>query len=161
MLVLTACDNVMSEVSATIPDSVTANMQEDSIAEPPVAQVQSTTLDDDDNIFIERDSSAQYYWRREGNDCVLYALEDNAPLERQLAIFPPMTIDNPYTNNSIIQFGLCGDWLVASVGHYEGSGNYFYGDFVRIKKDGSELTHFYVTDDDTFTIVDDWVYYNY
>ena len=107
--------------------------------------------------FLENDGDTQYYWTFEADNCVLYSIDKNKSIVKQLAVFPPTANEN----NSIIDFGICGDWIIVSVGHYEGSGNYFYGDFVRMKKDGTELEHFWLTDDDTFIIVDDWIYYNY
>lgn len=112
--------------------------------------------------FLGSDGYVQYYWVFEEDNCVLYSLDKNELAAKQLAVFTPLKNEgSDPTLNSIIDFGICGDWIIVSVGHYEGSGNYFYGDFVRMKKDGSELEHFWLTDDDTFTIVDDWIYYNF
>ncbi len=112
--------------------------------------------------FLESDGDTQYYWTFEGDNCVLYGLDKNESAAKQLAIFPPLRNEGyDPTPNSIIDFGICGNWIIVSVGHYEGSGHYFYGDFVRMKKDGTKLEHFWITDDDTFTIVDDWIYYNF
>ncbi|MEA4971906.1 hypothetical protein SDC9_73134 [bioreactor metagenome] len=112
--------------------------------------------------FLGVDGDTQYYWAFEGDNCVLYGLDKNESDTKQLAIFPPSRNEGcDPTLNSIVSFGICGNWIIASVGHYEGSGHYFYGDFVRMKKDGTNLEHFWLTDDDRFTIVDDWIYYNF
>ena len=115
--------------------------------------------------FLASDETMQYYWRFVGNDCVLSAIpKDGSPMQ-QLAVFPPADYPSPqYTaiyRNYIVSFGVCDDWLIASVGHYEGSAHYFVGDFVRMRKDGSELEHFWITSDTAFVVVDDWIYYNY
>ena len=119
-----------------------------------------TTINTERN-FLLKHNNTQYFWKREKHDCVLYALDDNETFEKKLAVFPPFSIYDIYTDKDIIQFGICGDWLILSVGNYQGTARYFYGDFVRLKKDGSELSHFKVTDDGNFVIVDDWIYYNY
>ena len=112
--------------------------------------------------LLEGDGDTQYYWTVEGDNCVLYALDKNKSATKQLASFPPLKNEGSApTLNAIVDFGICGNWIIVSVGHYEGSGGYFYGDFARMKKDGSELEHFWLTDDDTFVIVDEWIYYNF
>ena len=110
-----------------------------------------------DNINILWDGGAiQYAWRFEDDNCVLYVIEDGA--SEQLAIFQPRYQG---FRDYIVDFGMIDDWIILSVGSYQGSGAVFYGDFVRMKKDGSELEHFWLTDDDRFHIIGDWVYYNY
>ncbi len=63
--------------------------------------------------------------------------------------------------NQIVDFGVCGDWIIVSAGHYEGSGQYFVGDFYRIKKGGGEPERMNLTDDDEFVIAEDWIYYDF
>lgn len=128
------------------------------ITSKPTSNNQGVTLEKESDNMLGHYGNTQYFWRMENDNCVLYSIDDSELYAKQLAIFSPMFIGY---SDSIIHFGVCGDWLIASVGHYEGSGHYFYGDFVRLKKDGSELAHFYLTDDDTFVIIDDWIYYNY
>jgi hypothetical protein len=112
--------------------------------------------------FLAADGDTEYYWKFEGNNSVLYSADKNKSNVKRLAVFPSVSDGNEEpVLNAVIDFGICGDWIIASVGHYEGTGNYFYGDFVRMKKDGSKLEHFWLTDDDTFVIVDDWIYYNF
>ena len=116
----------------------------------------------EDIHVLERVEETQYYWRFEGNDCVLYASALNGKSPKKLATFPPYDEDNPGAyRNEIVDFGICGDWVIATVGNYQGSGHYFYGDFVRLKKDGSELEHFWLTDADTFIIGGEWIYYDF
>lgn len=62
---------------------------------------------------------------------------------------------------SIMHFDVCGDWLVYSVGSMQGSALNFWGYFVRVKKDGSEKEHVFLTDNYGFTVLDGWIYYNY
>ncbi len=124
---------------------------------------QSVGFNSDDYNLLDSDGDTQYAWKFVGDDCVLYSLDSVGSNIKQIATFLPLGGEdgNPITQNYIVNFGICGDWIIASVGHYEGSGHYFYGDFVRLKKDGGELTHFWLTDDDTFIIVEDWIYYNF
>jgi len=113
--------------------------------------------------LLKSDGDTQYAWKFEEDNCALYAMNNDGSDERRLAVFPPLRseYDDRPTLNYITDFGICGDWIIISVGHYEGSGHYFYGDFVRLKKDGSELEHFWLTEDDKFVIVKDWIYYNF
>ena len=117
-------------------------------------------LSDTDRI-LERDGAAQYFWRYEEDDCVLYALYDGEASPKKLAVFSALKSDEYITKKRVVDFGICGDWIIASVGFHSGSGSYFHGNFFRMKKDGSELAHFNPTDDDNFAIVEGWIYYNY
>lgn len=165
-IVTTGCSNSKNIIlTSPTPERTQNSPSPDSDAETtseitskPISNVQDITLNNESDNMLGRYGNTQYFWRMVKDNCVLYALDDSELYAKQLAIFPPMFIGY---SDSIIHFGVCGDWLIASVGHYEGSGHYFYGDFVRLKKDGSELAHFYLTDDDTFVIIDDWIYYNY
>jgi hypothetical protein len=120
-------------------------------------------LNNPDLHLLERDGDTQYAWIFEDDDCVLYSMDVDGSNAKKLAAFEPG--EYPYTDtdypNSVVDFGLCGDWIILCVGHYEGTARIFYGDFVRMKKDGSELEHFRLTDSDDFEIIDDWIYYNY
>jgi hypothetical protein len=124
---------------------------------------QSVGFNPDDYNLLESNGDTQYAWKFVGDNCVLYSLDRLSSNIKQIATFLPSGGENGTSimQNNIVDFGICGDWIIASVGHYEGSGNYFNGDFVRLKKDGGELTHFWLTDDDTFIIVEDWIYYNF
>ena len=120
----------------------------------------------EDAYSLGRDGDTWCFWRFEEDDCVLYAVEEHAAEAKRLAAFPPYDKweygGSVYiTRNYIVDFGICGDWLILSVGTYQGSGHIFYGDFVRLKKDGGILEHFWLTDDDRFVIVGDWIYYNF
>jgi len=168
-IVITGCGNSENNINVSSTPKPTQNSPSPSsgvaitsiVNSKRISNKQGVTLEKESDNMLGRYGNTQYFWRMEKDNCVLYLVEDSEQYAKQLAIFPPMDNDDPDTNSGIIDFGVCGDWLIASVGHYEGSGDYFYGDFVRLKKDGSELAHFYLTDDDTFVIIDDWIYYNY
>ncbi len=117
----------------------------------------------EDIYLLEKDGKTQYYWKYVNDDCIIYAKDIGKKEAREIAVFPPGSEEYYYDSerNSVISFGVCGEWLVASVGFYVGSEGSFLGDFVRFKKNGSELTHFYLTDSDRFIVLDDWVYYNF
>ncbi|MDR1538026.1 MAG: DUF5050 domain-containing protein [Clostridiales bacterium] len=114
--------------------------------------------------YLGNDGDTQYYCVLEEDNCVMYALDKNASASNpmQIAVFPPA--ENGGISpalKSIVDFGICGDWIIISAGSYEGSAGYFSGDFARMKKDGSALEHFWLTDDNKFVIVDDLIYYNF
>lgn len=52
-----------------------------------------------------------------------------------------------------------GDTLVFSMGHYEGSAGYFYGEFYSYDLNTKELKQAHLTDDDEFLVLDGFVYY--
>ena len=52
-----------------------------------------------------------------------------------------------------------GDTLVFSMGHYEGSAGYFYGEFCSYDLNTKELKQAHLTDDDEFLVLDGFVYY--
>ena len=108
--------------------------------------------------FLGSDGETRYYSGHEGTNGLLYVTEDEGLSAKQLASFPSR---DDYQNTLIVDFGICGDWIILSVGQYQGSMSNFFGDFVRLKKDGSELEHFWLTDSDRFVIADGWIYYNY
>ena len=145
-----------SQVLQELPNEVSADYNNASDT-----MIPSIDINTKNATFFEDDGYTQYFWKAENDGCVLYAIDKNASYARQLAIFPPgCKYGGPEAINYISNFGICGDWLIVSVGHFEGSGSYFCGDYARLKKDGSELEHFWLTDDHTFFIVDDWIYYN-
>ena len=168
-IVITGCGNSETNLNVSSTPEPTQNSPSPGsgvgttsiITSKPISNKQGVTLEKESDNMLGHYGNTQYFWRMEKDNCVLYSIVDSELYAKQLAIFPPMVSDDSDTDNGIIHFGVCGDWLIASVGHYEGSGHYFYGDFVRLKKDGSDLAHFYLTDDDTFVIIDDWIYYNY
>ena|GEM_PF-1414100 len=149
-----------ADASADSQNEETDTLQTDSFTKK--ADIpQNNFFNEETDTLHKTDGNTQYLSRREGNDCVLYSFDTKTSHVKRLAVFPPTHEDSPYTNNYIIQLDICGDWLILSVGHYEGSAHIFYGDFARLKKDGSKLEHFSVTDTDYFFIVGDWIYYNF
>jgi len=62
-------------------------------------------------------------------------------------------------NEHIVHFELCGDWIFLSVGGYQGSGNFFYGGLVRLKKDGSNIEWLDFGNIDEFWVIDNYVYF--
>ena len=114
------------------------------------------------------DGNIQYGSRIEGNNRVLYAIENGGLDLTQLAVFQPLLVEwghdetewcNP---QSIFYFEVIGDWLIASVGEIQGSGRYFYGDIYRIRRDGGGRESFGLGSfNHRFFIIDGWVYHRY
>ena len=115
----------------------------------------SDNIKTDDINLLEKDGEIQYFWKFEEDDCVLYCIDIYDSTAKRLAVFEPVRDDNDIRRNYIVDFGICDGWIILSVGHYAGTGNYFYGDFVRLKKDDGKLEHFWITDNDEFIIIDD------
>lgn len=111
--------------------------------------------------LLGEDATAKFLGKSVDTDYYLYSENKDDLSLKQIAVFPPREEYDVSLENRIVDFGVCGDWIILCVGFYQGSGLYFAGDFVRVKRDGSELKHFWITDDDEFEIVKDWIYYNF
>ena len=107
------------------------------------------------------DGNGQYGWRFYGGKCALYLIEDNGLSVQRLALIEPMFPFWDKHRGGIFDFGIIDEWIILSVGEFQGSGWYFFGDFVRMRKDGSELEHFWLTNSHSFHIIGDWIYYYY
>ena len=134
-------------------------------------QAENTSLAEDgssadqfaDFFFLGNDGNIEYAWRRDSNqNAVFYAIRHgeslpNGGAAEVLATFPP----DHNTPVGIVQLGLLDDWIILAVGSFQGSGAFWFGDFVRMRNDGSLLEHFRPTDDHRFHIMDGWLYYNF
>lgn len=112
----------------------------------------------DDCTLLGRDGDTQYAWKSQDDDCVLYAFDNDTSNVKEIARFLPST---DRQENHIFDFGICGEWIIVSVGNIEGTVRSFVGDYVWMKKDGSELEYFGPVSDQSFIIAGDWLYYNY
>ena len=135
------------------------------------AQAENTPLAEDDFsidhfadfFFLGNDGNIKYAWRRDSNkNAVFYAIRrdeslPNGGTAEVLATFPP----DHSVPVGIAQFGLLDDWIILAVGSFQGSGAFWFGNFVRMRNDGSLLEHLYLTDDHRFYIMDGWLYYNF
>ena len=66
----------------------------------------------------------------------------------------------------IPRMSVCGDWLIYCIGTFQGSGNFFIGDYYRIKPDGTEKALMKINNRDShniesydFQTLDGWIYY--
>lgn len=118
-------------------------------------------LNNGDYELLGEDGKVKYFGKNVNEDYILYSMNRDNSSVKQIALFPPTVSGEFSKQNRIVDFGICHDWIIVSIGHYEGSGHYFYGDFARLKKDGSELKHFWLTDKETFNIIEDWIYYDF
>ena len=152
LFVLVSCnDNSILNYNANIP------FIPEIIENSPVVEKQF--IENVENYYpLCRDGNTQYFWRVEEDNCVLYSMVDNETVERKIIVF---TRQFDTITDKIIDLGICNDWIIASVGHHEGSANIFYGYFARLRKDGSDFERFHITSADNFFIVDDWIYYNF
>ena len=173
IIILTGCDAtnpssktpIMSDSSTNTGNPISTSDVIGEVNTNDVNKLPDSKLQDsiEEFNFLESDGDTQYAWRFVDDNCVLYAIDQNDTSTRQLAVFPPLRSKSSdyFELNYIVDFGICDDWIIVSVGHYAGSGHYFYGDFARLEKDGSALEHFWLTDDDTFVIIENWIYYNF
>ena len=107
------------------------------------------------------DGNIQYGWRFIDGKCALYRIEDNGLSIVRLALIEPQLPFIDIHRSGIFDFGITDEWIILSIGEFQGSGWYFYGNFVRMRKDGSEIEHFWLTDSHNFNVIGDWIYYHY
>ena len=119
---------------------------------------------DEPFIRLGGNGNVEFAWRRDKDgNAVFYAIrqDDTEPpfgREEILATFPP----DHNTPVHITQFGLLDDWIILSVGSFQGSGRNWFGDLVRMRTDGSQLENFRLeTSAHGFHIMDGWLYYDY
>ena len=113
------------------------------------------------NFLGENDTHA---WQLNENDeTVLYVI--NSDIAEVLAVFPPglsherEDIFGDLFPNQIWEFGQIDDWIILSLGYFMGTANNFFGSLVRLREDGSQLTHFAQTTTPQFFIDDGWLYF--
>lgn len=95
------------------------------------------------------------------NDAVLASMNSDGSDLINVATIPALTYEGDMSEYEyIVDFGICEDWIILSVGNYQGSGHFFYGSLVRLKKDGQQLERFYPSEVDSFDIIDGWIYFN-
>jgi len=113
------------------------------------------------------DGTIQYVSRVECNVLALYAIENNGSDMTQLAIFQPLSVEQGWIETEwclpphIFNFEVTDDWIILSLGEFQGSGNFFNGDLFRVRRDGSGRESFESELVSTkFFIANDWIYYN-
>jgi hypothetical protein len=113
------------------------------------------------------DGIMQYGNRVECNNLVLYSIEHYNSNMTQLAVFQPLSVERGwievgrYHPQEIIHFELTSDWIILSVGEFQGSAGYFYGGIFRAKRDGSGHESFGLGENNPkFIVADDWIYHN-
>ena len=123
-----------------------------------------------DEIYFVGYVDGVFYFQDRGkyidNECIcdttLFAFTVGENDLLPLVVIPGLSDgDTMYNDAKIENFESCGDWLVMSAGHYYGTGNFFHGEILVVKKDGSELHSLpdsYGTN--YWFIMDGWIYYN-
>ncbi len=62
-------------------------------------------------------------------------------------------------DNEVTQLSLCGDWLIYTLGSYQGSMGNFYGKTYRIKPDGADRAPMNIKAGDGVSTFDNWIIY--
>jgi len=145
---LTACATPVPEVAVATPAPTPVMTPTPTV---PVVDLSEARL-------LGVDGGTQYFSMREDTDCVLY-VDDGTDVKR-LAVFPQEG-DTFFGIKNIYCFGVCGEWLVMSVGFFAGSGGFFHGDIFYLNRDGGEVKAMEIGEVAQFFIVDDWVYYTF
>ena len=119
-----------------------------------------------DIIYLQR-WHYEERWRDEGSfDTVLYTVNrDGSGFSRLVSIpLPPLPdwIDEPshWHLETVQQLSVYEGWIILTIGVHQGTGRYFYGNFVRMRTDGGEMERLFLADSERFFLMDGWIYYN-
>ena len=121
-----------------------------------------------DEMYIHWDDGRMQYGSRvEGNNRVLYTIENRGTYLTPLASFPSLNVEWGHAETEwcrpqgIFSFDVIDDWIILSAGEIQGSMRNFFGDLHRIRRDGSGRETFGLWSfNPSFTIIDGWVYHN-
>jgi len=141
------------------------------VAERPDVYYDEQDLHDIDNFgeidIVWYHGNVQYGSRIEGNNRVLYAVESNGTGITQLAVFPTLNVEWGQVETEwcrppeIIYLDVVDDWIIISVGEFQGSGGFFFGGIFRVGRDGNGREQFqFGWDNPGFIIINDWIYHN-
>ncbi|MCL2170481.1 MAG: membrane lipoprotein lipid attachment site-containing protein [Defluviitaleaceae bacterium] len=113
------------------------------------------------------DGITQFGSRTDGNNLVLYEIEDNGSKRTQLAFFAPWSVENGLEETEwcrpqfIAYLDVIDQWVILTVGEIQGSMRNFWGDIFRVKDDGTVREPFHIRSfSPSFYIVDGWIYHH-
>ena len=102
-----------------------------------------TRLTDDNSQFIVVQNDILYYSEWVDDELTLFALPVGEAQAEALVILPRTSaFEADYmepTDEFVQKLAHCGDRIVMTVGSIQGSGHYFHGDLVSIRKDGTDF----------------------
>lgn len=108
--------------------------------------------------FLHKDGDIIYLEDKSTSNAILASVKSDGSDLKIIAEIPLAYEDIEVEN--IVDFGVVDNWIFLSAGSYHGTGHFFYGGLVRMKKDGTEIERL-LEETDKFYIIDDWVYFNY
>jgi len=120
------------------------------------------------HLYIHWDNGVKQYGSRIYENILhLYRVENNKSCFQRLASFPPVRVEQGGVATqwciapSVFQLAIVNDWIVISVGEFQGSARVFYGEIFRIKYDGSVRESIGLNSmEHRFHIYNDWIYYH-
>ncbi len=111
--------------------------------------------------FLHKDNDVVYLEGMYDKNAVLMSINSDSSDLRKIVEIPCEYREYEKEPERITEFGIAGDWIFLSVGSYQGSGNFFYGNLVRLKKDGTEFERLIDEPIEHFYIIGDYIYFNY
>ena len=117
-----------------------------------------------DYYFRTREGNEIYYYGQEGGNIGIYSVNlDGTGLfkistEVSIYIDLPEPLARP---PEVYDIGICGDRIIYSYGNLEGSGYFFYGCLVSVKKNGDDKRVIGPISTEKFSVSDGWLYRNY
>lgn len=116
-----------------------------------------------DYIFIAEADGLVYLQAPHANpshDAILASVNSDGTNLKTIATIPSNIYEGIPEDEYVVDFGVCDDWMILSVGCYQGVAQRFLGGLVRMKKDGKQLEYFYKGNINSFDIDDGWIYLN-
>lgn len=114
--------------------------------------------------YITTINSIMYYTETTSKKLTIYAYDMKNGKSKALTT---NTLIEQDADIEVTKMFACGDWLIYTIGNYQGTGHYFFGDMYRIKFDGTgkkmlkinneKNTNFF---NDEFTTIDNKIIYN-
>lgn len=110
----------------------------------------------DDTIYLQKTTP-----EKEFRNVVLASVDSNGNNLKDIASIPRLSGESSsfIDNEHIYGLDTYNEWLILTVGSYQGIDAYL-GGLVKLKKDGSELERLTDFDTDKFYVIDDYIYFN-
>jgi len=89
-------------------------------------------------IFITAIKDTLYYYETSGDTITIYSYDTNGGKTKKITVETPALPHDDANPLLLTQLSACGNWLVYSIGVYQESDDYFYGDLYRIMPDGTQ-----------------------
>lgn len=117
-----------------------------------------------DYYFCTREGNTIYCYGQESGRIGVYSVNldgtDLLKISTEVSIYSELP-ESLYWPSEVFDIGICGDRIIYSYGNLEGSGAFFYGFLVSVKKNGEDKKVIGPLSDEKFSVSGGWLYRNY